>query len=263
MFKLYSGDCIEIMSKHIDSESIDVCVTSPPYNLDIKYGSYKDNKSNEDYLDWIENVFVEVKRTLKPNGHLFLNVSSSSTKPWIAMDVAQKLRNHYCLQNQICWVKSIEIDKAIKGHNKPVPGTRFLSRTWEYILHFTKTGNSALDLEQSSVLYSEKWREANAKRTGRNWRPTVNTWFIPYETVGSYGKKKSDVRGDHPAVYPIALVSKCLALAGNTGTLLDPFIGSGTSIIAAQRVGMNSIGIDIDVNYLEFAKERILNNTKN
>ena len=254
-YNLLKGDTLKVM-RDMDDESIDICVTSPPYNLDMPYGKYKDNKPYDDYLDWIEDVFVEVKRLLKPDGHLFLNTSGSSTQPWIAMDSAQRLRKHYILQNNINWVKSIEMNKEITGHNKPVPGKRFLSRTWEFVYHFTKEGNAPLDHEKSGVLYKEQWREANKKRTGRDWRPTVNTWFIPYETIGCFGGKK-DIRGKHPAVYPKALVDKCCKLAGASGTLLDPFVGSGTSIIAALENNMNAVGIDMDEDYLNFAEQRI------
>ena len=256
-YKLICGDSVEVM-KSLDSESVDVCVTSPPYNLDISYSKYDDNKPYDTYIDWIEDVFVELKRILKPDGHLFLNMAGSSTQPWIAMDAAQRLRQHYVLQNNICWVKSIEKDAEITGHNKPVPGKRFLPRTWENIFHFTKEGKSELDHEKSGVLYKEEWREINKKRTGRDWRQTVNTWFIPYETIGCYGGKNKDkIRGSHPAVFPKKLVDKCCKLMGAEGTLIDPFVGSGTSIIAGLENGMNCIGIDIDENYLKFADERI------
>lgn len=254
-YTLYNGCCIDVMKNNIPDNSIDLIVTSPPYNLNIKYSTYSDNKPYEEYLQWIKEVFTQVQRVLTPDGHLFLNVSSSSKQPWISMDVANTLRDLFYLQNNICWVKSIELDNRVKGHNKPIKGNRYLPRTWENIYHFTKNGNSPLDHEQSGVPYAESSREGNIKRSGRDWRQSVNTWFIPYESFNQHNKHK--VIGDHPAVFPKALVSKCIKLAGCKGVLLDPFVGSGSSIIAALENNIDSIGIDIDSKYLEFAKQRI------
>ena len=259
-YKLIQGDNVEVI-KTLKDQSIDVIVTSPPYNLDMPYGEHNDKMPYAEYITKMKETFTECKRILKDDGHLFLNIAGSSTQPWVGFDIANSLRDKYILQNNICWVKSFEdtTEGCIRGHNKPVNSGRFLSRTWEFILHFTKNGNSPLNHETSGVLYAEQWREVNKKRTGRDWRPTNNTWFIPYETIGSYGGKdaKDKIRGDHPAVYPKALVKKCCNLVGNKGVLLDPFIGSGTSIIAALECGMDAIGIDIDKNYLEYAENRI------
>jgi len=259
-YKLIEGDNIEVI-KGMEKESVDLIVTSPPYNLDMPYGEYSDKIPYQEYLSKMQQTFIECKRVLKEDGHLFLNIAGSSTQPWIGFDIANTLRDTYVLQNNICWVKSFEDtpNGCIRGHGKPVNSNRYLSRTWEFILHFTKNGNAPLDHETSGVLYAEKWREGNKKRTGRDWRPTNNTWFIPYETIGSFGGKdaKDKLRGNHPAVFPKGLVKKCCSLVGNKGTLLDPFIGSGTSIIAALEAGMDSIGIDLDPNYIEIAKRRI------
>lgn len=259
-YKLIQGNNIDVI-RGLKENTVDVIVTSPPYNLDMPYGEHKDNMPYNVYLDTMAETFIECKRILKDNGHLFLNIAGSSTQPWVGFDLAQRLRDEYVLQNNICWVKSFEdtTKGCIRGHNKPVNSKRYLSRTWEFILHFTKNGSSAFDHEKGGVLYAEQWREVNKKRTGRDWRPTNNTWFIPYETIGSYGGKdaKKKIRGEHPAVFPKVLVKKCCNLAGNTGILLDPFVGSGTSIIAALECGMDAIGIDIDENYLTYAKNRI------
>lgn len=259
-YSLLKGDNIKII-KGMEEESVDICITSPPYNLDMPYGEHNDSMPYDVYLDTIEETFTEVKRVLKKDGHLFLNVAGSSTQPWIPFDIANRLREHYTLQNNICWIKSFEDTtiNAIRGHNKPVNSSRYLSRTWEFLLHLTKKGNSPLDHEKSGVKYAEKWREVNKKRTGRDWRPTNNAWFIPYETIGTYGGKKAKekLRGDHPAVFPKALVDKCCKLVGAKGVLLDPYVGSGTSIIAALENNMKGIGIDIDSNYLLFAEDRI------
>ena len=91
-------DCIEGM-KELEDGSIDAIVTSPPYNLNIKYGKYADNKPKQDYLDWIRLVFKEGKRILKDDGHLFVNMGYSNIDPYVGMEVAMTLRYDWVLQN--------------------------------------------------------------------------------------------------------------------------------------------------------------------
>jgi DNA modification methylase len=99
----------------MDPESVDVCLTSPPYNLGIKYSAYYDGQPRDEYLCWLRWVFNEIARLLKPDGHFFLNVAGKPSDPWVAMDVAQVARRYFFLQNEITWVKSISIGGKATG----------------------------------------------------------------------------------------------------------------------------------------------------
>ena len=90
----YLRDCLERM-KELGDNSIDCVVTSPPYNLNIKYGKYTDDKPRQDYLDWLKKIFVEAKRILKDKGHLFVNMGYSNVDPFIGMEVAITLREDF------------------------------------------------------------------------------------------------------------------------------------------------------------------------
>jgi site-specific DNA-methyltransferase (adenine-specific) len=253
---IHLQDCVEGM-KALPANSIDICVTSPPYNLGIEYGTYRDNKPRQDYLDWLGTVFDAVKHCLKDDGHFWLNVGYSNADPWVAMDVAQIARNHFVLQNSIMWVKSIYVNGKTSGHFKPINSKRYISPTWEHFFHFTKLGNVEMDRLAVGVPY--EWFEANLRNpktaaTKPNLRCKGNTWFIPYDTISNKAKH----RGNHPATYPVALVEDAIKVSGITsGVLLDPFMGSGTSAIASLNCGLEYIGFDIDNNYKEFAEDRI------
>lgn len=253
--QIFLTDCISGMSK-LSPCSVDVIVTSPPYNLNIDYGEYKDNKPRQEYLDWIETVFVETKRVLKNDGHLFVNVGYSNMDPWVGMDVASRIRNHFFLQNNIVWVKSIHVGDKTSGHFKPINSQRFITPTWENIFHFTKNGNVAIDRLSVGVpyeYYKENLRNKSTANTKPNLRCKGNTWFIPYETVNS-----KELKGKHPAIFPVQLVSDCIKLSGvKQGLILDPFMGTGTTAIAAIRNGMNYLGYEIDSDYHKFSIERI------
>ncbi len=254
---LVQKDCIVGM-KELDAESIDICVTSPPYNLNIQYGEYNDNQPRENYLSWLNDVFVEVKRVLKPNGHFFLNMGYSNIDPWVGMDVANVARSQYVLQNNITWVKSVYVDGKTSGHFKPINSKRFSNPTWEHLFHFTKNGDVEVDKLAVGVPYEWKSNIERFDQAG-DLRCRGNTWFVPYDTIAN--RKKH--RGNHPATFPVDLVEMCIKFSGvKTGTLLDPFMGSGTSAIAAMKCGIEYIGFEIDSDYFLFANDRIVEYSK-
>ena len=86
------------------------------------------------------------------------------------------------------------------------------------------------------------------------FRSRGNTWFVPYDTIANREKH----RGSHPATYPVALIEQCIKFSGiESGVLVDPFMGSGTSAVAAVNCGIDYIGFDIDQDYINFAEDRI------
>lgn len=107
---IYNDDCLEVLRSFPD-ESIDLIITSPPYNLNIKYkGTYTDNKKEREYLWFIKTVMIELKRVLKPNGQIFLNIGYTNKSPLVDMKMAVELEDLFVLQNRITWVKNISIE---------------------------------------------------------------------------------------------------------------------------------------------------------
>ena len=248
-------DCLEGM-KELDDRSVDAVVTSPPYNLDIKYSKYKDKKPREQYLKWIEDIFGECKRVLKDDGHLFVNMGYSNVDPWIGMEVGLAIRNNWSLQNHINWVKSIHVNDKTSGHFKPINSKRYLCPTWEHLFHLTKSGDVEIDRLSVGVpyeYYEANIRGKNTKENKPNLRDKGNSWFIPYETVNS-----KDLRGKHPATFPVKLVEDCIKMTGITsGIVLDPFMGTGTTGLAALNLGWDYIGYEIDEDYIKFSLRRL------
>ena len=108
------SDCVDVF-RHLPAQSVDVIVTSPPYNLGIRYNKYEDSLSQADYLEWTNTWVAAAARVLRPEGSLFLNVGAKPSDPWTALDVAQTVRSHLRLQNIIHWIKSIAIERDLAG----------------------------------------------------------------------------------------------------------------------------------------------------
>jgi site-specific DNA-methyltransferase (adenine-specific) len=243
------------MRTHVKKHSIDVVVTSPPYNLGIKYKTYNDKRHRGNYLDWMEEVAQELKGVLRENGSLFLNVGGTLADPWVPHDVVNRFRNHLTLQNEIVWVKSIAIPNEAVGHFKPINSRRYLNHCYEYIFHLTPTGGVPLDRLAVGVPYQDKsnigrWKSVKADRRCRG-----NTWFIPYKTI--------QTRRTHPATFPVELAEMCIKLHGVTrvSTVLDPFVGAGATALACQKLGKSFIGFDIDESYIAETKRLLGGNS--
>src|SRR3954468_15102616 len=112
--RFYLADCVEVL-KQIPTQSVDVIVTSPPYNIGIQYSRYQDALSPADYLAWTDQWVAAATRVLRPDGSIFLNVGAKPSDPWTALDVVQATRGHLRLQNIIHWIKSIAIDQRSAG----------------------------------------------------------------------------------------------------------------------------------------------------
>jgi len=257
-------DCVVGMSALAD-DSVDIAVTSPPYNLGIKYGTYSDRTNRQSYLRWCREWAAQVRRLLKPNGSFFLNIGSAPSNPMLPHEIANEFRELFVLQNVIHWIKAISIqdregDVRSYGHFKPISSKRFLNDCHEYIFHFTLHGRVEVDRLALGVPYQDKSNIARWSHTGgSDLRCRGNTWFIPYETIQRRAKERP-----HPATFPVALAENCIRLHGvsRVHTMVDPFLGIGNSAIAAQRCGVkNFIGFEIDRTYLAEARRRLAANT--
>jgi site-specific DNA-methyltransferase (adenine-specific) len=262
--KLLQGDCLLVLPT-LPESTVDLVVTSPPYNLGINYKSFKDTAPREEYLAWCRQWAAEVKRVMTDDASFFLNVGAAPANPLMPHQLILALTDGpdplFILQNTFHWVKSITIatragEQISAGHFKPIQSKRFVNDCHEYIFHLTKTGSVQLDRRAAGVPYQDKSNIARWGHTGgQDLRCRGNTWFIPYETITSRDKERP-----HPATFPIALVEQCVRIhgAGETTRLLDPFLGIGTSAVAAHRMKLeNFTGIELDPHYLETVHERL------
>src|SRR6266404_1974967 len=108
-FDLRQEDCIKGMSR-LPNRSVDLVVTSPPYNLGIRYRRYSDRQARQSYLNWCCEWAAQIHRVLKSNGSFFLNIGSAPSRPMLPHELVLQLREVFVLQNVIHWNKSITIE---------------------------------------------------------------------------------------------------------------------------------------------------------
>lgn len=255
---LYLGDCFFGMERFVELESVDVIVTSPPYNIGVNYGKYDDRIPRKAYLEWMAEWGRRVKEVLKPDGSVFLNVGSKPSDPWVPLDVANQFRGILSLQNVIHWIKSIYIENSsydertsvTVGHFKPINSQRFINDAHEYVFHFTKTGKVPLDRRAIGAPYKDPSNITRWKSADTGVRCRGNNWYIPYSTV----QRRATDR-PHPASFPPKLAEMCIKLHGlsRVSLVLDPFVGIGNTAVACARLDLNMIGFDIDEEYLAVA----------
>lgn len=256
--QVWCEDCVSGIPRHLAAGSVDVVVTSPPYNLGTRYGTYDDTGARAEYVDWMGTWGAAVSEVLADAGSLFLNIGGKPSDPWGPFEVLLKLREHFELQNVIHWVKSIAIQKqdvgrypgitgnVSVGHYKPINSPRYINDCHEYIFHLTKNGTTTLDRLAVGVEYQDKsnvarWGGVNADRRCRG-----NTWFVPYRTIQSRDKHRP-----HPATFPVKIPQMCIQLHGveRTRRVLDPFLGIGHTALAALELDVDFVGFETDVDY--------------
>jgi site-specific DNA-methyltransferase (adenine-specific) len=262
--RFYLGDCLELLGL-LSPGSLDSIVTSPPYNLGIRYRSYDDTLPRDKYLEWTGDWVARAAQALAPDGSMFLNVGAKPTDPWTALDVAQAVRPHLRLQNTIHWIKSIAIERAVAGaatglhddlavgHYKPINSKRFLNDCHEFVFHFTPGGDTSLDRHAIGVRYQDQSNVGRWQAAASGVRCRGNTWFIPYDTIQSRDKERP-----HPATFPARLPEMCLRLHGldRIRVVADPFMGLGSTAVACAQLGLSFIGMEMDEHYLKEAVER-------
>ncbi len=261
---LQQMDCVAGMAA-MEPNSVDVIVTSPPYNLGIDYSQYDDKKTKAAYLEWTGDWARAARRVLREDGSLFLNIAGSPSNPLLPHEVALRMGEIFVLQNTIHWIKSITVKtlegrEISAGHFKPINSKRFINDCHEYVFHLTKTGARELDRRAVGVEYVHKsniGRWSHSKGVDKRCRG--NTWHIPYKTIKSREKDRP-----HPASFPVELPIQCIRLHGWRADLvvMDPFLGIGSSALAAQRTKVGAFfGFEIDPEYLATARDRLREET--
>jgi len=256
------ADCVETLT-NMPIKTVNTIVTSPPYNLNKKYGKYNDNCTFEEWEKLIDGVAKSAFKVLKDDGSFLLNVSpipDKKTKEIVPLDAIAYYvfkRNGYALRNSIIW-----------HFNNMQNCVNRLSGRWEAILWFVKDiDNYQFNLEEIRIPYITKNDKRLVGGVGRNptdtWNfdiPESDFWY--FDRVNNMTKSKLKIE-EHPCIFPVPMIERIIKMTTKKGeVVLDPFLGSGTTLVAAQNLNRIGLGIELDEKFVPIIKQRVENESK-
>lgn len=239
--------------KEVLDKSVDLVVTSPPYNIDIKYGNktskgkiveskakkYKDDLDEDKYRELLKGVFDECKRVTKDNGSIWINIKNRTVDGVVYPPfwIQEYFKDMY-LKNLIVW----NFDWGGSTSKRFAP-------RYEFIFWFVKNNNKYKfnidDVKIPALNYRPDRYKSQLKNPTDVWRISM--------VSGNF-----EERTGHPAQYPEQLIERIILAGTDPGdVVLDPFMGSGTTAVVAKKLKRNYIGYEIESDYCKMAEERL------
>lgn len=253
--KIFINDCRNM--KQLPDNSIDLMITSPPYNTTKQYDQ---NLTLKQYLSFIKDVMTEVYRVLKPDGIIAFNIANVGRKPYIPLDCFTIQILHsigFSVFDQIIWNKAASSGGSCAWGSWQSATNPSLRDVHEYIILASKNG----EIKKFSVPF-DSFKNLPLKIDNRKIHLDINEFSSNLWIFNSESAK----RVNHPAPFPVELPYRIILMFSKKNDLvLDPFMGSGSVAIASLTAGRNYVGYEINQEYNKIANERIKcfqNNTK-
>lgn len=218
---------------------VHLMVTSPPYNVGKEYDT---NLSLKEYLAFLDRVWAEVHRLLVPGGRACINIANLGRRPYIPLHIwiaDSMLRMNFLMRGEIIWNKAASASASTAWGSWKSATNPTLRDVHEYILVFSKgLFKRENPLQRVSTISDEEFLEF-----------TKSVWTFPAEPASKVG---------HPAPFPLELPHRLIQLYSfKDEVVLDPFMGSGQTAIAALKASRHFVGYEINREYVELAQRRI------
>lgn len=229
-----------LKTKLIKKSNVDLTITSPPYNVDIKYNSHKDNISYPDYLDFTEKWLKKVFSLTKNSGRLCLNIPLDKNKGGqqsVYSDILQ-------IAKKIGWKYHSTIIWNEGNISRRTAWGSYMSASAPYVI---------APVEVIIILYKESWKKLEKGKSTIS-KDNFIAWTNGLWTFNGESKK----RIGHPAPFPIQLPERCIELFSyENDVIFDPFLGSGTTLIPCIKNKRKCFGVEFDKEYCNIAKKRL------
>lgn len=241
--KIIKGDCLEVLKK-ISDTSVDMTFADPPFNLKKKYNHYEDSKEKQDYLNWCNDWMSEMVRITKPTGTIFVH----NIPRWLS-HYAEHLNKIAYFRHWISW------------DSGGAPMGKTLLPNHYGILYYTKAKS-----HKEFKFYDTRYPHPRC----RICDGFLKDYGGKKDQAHGFGPLLSDVwsdihrirhkkrRDEHPCQLPVPLLERLILMTTDEGDIvLDPFVGTGTTVVAAKQLGRNYIGIKLDSDYVKIAEKNI------
>jgi len=236
---IYNEDITRL--KSIEKNSVDLIVTSPPYGVDIKYATYDDNIPYEKYLEFSEKWLAKCFELAKSDGRFCLNIPLDKNKGGQRSVYAD--------------ITTIARSVGWKYHSTVIWNEQNISRRTAWGSWMSASAPYVIaPVEMIVILYKEKWQKGT-KGTSDISRQEFMDW-----TNGVWAFSGETRKVGHPAPFPVELPRRCIKLFSYVGSVvLDPFMGSGSALVACLQNNRIGIGVDISEKYCNLAVKRLTN----
>ncbi len=238
--RIYNADFLR--TDCIKERTIDLIVTSPPYNVGIKYNSHDDKMFYEDYLSFTRKWLARCYRLTKDDGRFCLNIPLDKNKGGqqsVCADITT-------IAKQVGWKYHSTIIWNEQNISRRTAWGSWLSASAPYVI---------APVEVIVILYKDQWKKISGSRKSDISKEEFLEWTNGVWNFMGESKK----RVGHPTPFPVKLPRRCIKLFSFVDdTVLDPFLGSGSTLIACVLTNRKGIGIEIDKNYCRLAKQRII-----
>jgi site-specific DNA-methyltransferase (adenine-specific) len=234
---LVNGDCLKALKK-VRTESVDLVFADPPFNIGLKYDDYGDSKDQAVYLSWVATWMKELRRVIKRDGSIFVAIGDK----YVA-EYKRIIDPHFHMRNWIIW-----------RYNFGVYCTGKFGRDHTHVLYYTRSPKGFKFRSDRILVPSARQTKYNDKRAQSKGRIPGDVWDFP-RVCGTFKERN---KAKHPCQMPEAILDRIVKVASDPGdVVLDPFAGSGTTLVVAKKLGRRFIGMEISENYCRGILDRL------
>jgi len=236
--RVIQGDCVEIL-KGWDEPFADLIFADPPFNIGYKYDIYEDRKRYKEYRSWTYGWMKECKRILSPTGSFWIAIGDEYAAEVCL--IGRRLKLH--LRNWVLWHYAF-------GQN----AKRKFARSHTHLFYFVKDPKHFVFNDAAVRTFSDRERTYKDRRANGEGRIPDDVWTEFPRVCGTFAERK----GWHPCQMPETLLARIIRVCTDPGQLvLDPFAGSGTTLVVAKKLSRKYLGMEISEKYVQGIKERL------
>jgi site-specific DNA-methyltransferase (adenine-specific) len=242
---------------------VDLVFADPPFNIGYEYDIYQDNRDAEDYWNWSKNWIQEVSRILKPDGTFWLAIGDEHAAE---LKIIATRNTGFIMRSWVIWYYTFGVHCQKK-----------FTRSHVHLFHFTKDKQKFTFNDEAVRVPSARQLIYNDKRADPRGRLPDDTWILrPQEIEQEFGADKDtwfvarvcgtfkERTGWHGCQMPEEILQRIISVSSNSDEkILDPFLGSGTTVVAAQKLGRRFMGFELSKEYWEQCQKRLDNQSDN